>query len=237
MKYGPVGSPIEVRLGVGDGEASFEVLDRGIGFDEEAEARVFETFYRSDSARRAADGLGIGLALAKLIIDALGGRIWASVARRRRGHRRVRVADRRGERLARLTGRQGQAGGRRASVGSASQSERTGAKTSTTTAPAGPTDAWCGVSDGIRHVPPGPELADLVADRERDRARDDHSHLLVLVTVAGHDGVRGELHEGQRDPLAVDLSRPNGVAPHVDDRLGSDVDQVAHRASFSLPVR
>ncbi len=38
---------------------------------------MFETFYRSDTARKAADGLGIGLALAKLIVDALQGRIWA----------------------------------------------------------------------------------------------------------------------------------------------------------------
>jgi K+-sensing histidine kinase KdpD len=36
-----------------------------------------EPFYRSESARKTADGLGIGLALCQLIVEAVDGRLWA----------------------------------------------------------------------------------------------------------------------------------------------------------------
>jgi len=78
VKYSPKGSPIQVRISGGDDEVCVEVLDRGIGLDGDAITNLFEPFYRSERARRAADGLGIGLALCQLIIDALGGRLWAT---------------------------------------------------------------------------------------------------------------------------------------------------------------
>lgn len=53
------------------------VLDRGIGIDADAGDRLFEPFYRTETARGAATGLGIGLALCQRIVTALGGRISA----------------------------------------------------------------------------------------------------------------------------------------------------------------
>ena len=61
---------------VGD-EVQVAVLDRGIGLDGVASERIFEPFYRSEGARIAANGLGIGLALCQRVVTALGGRIWA----------------------------------------------------------------------------------------------------------------------------------------------------------------
>ena len=77
VKYSPKGSPIQVRISGEEDEVSVEVLDRGIGLDGDAINNLFEPFYRSEPARRTADGLGIGLALCQLIVDALGGRLWA----------------------------------------------------------------------------------------------------------------------------------------------------------------
>jgi signal transduction histidine kinase len=58
-------------------EVIVSVSDEGIGIPVEEQARIFERFYRVDDAlsRRTA-GSGLGLYLAKAVIDAHGGRIW-----------------------------------------------------------------------------------------------------------------------------------------------------------------
>jgi signal transduction histidine kinase len=60
------------------------VSDEGIGIPPEEQARIFERFYRVDDAlsRRTA-GSGLGLYLAKAVIEAHGGRIWVESAHER----------------------------------------------------------------------------------------------------------------------------------------------------------
>ncbi len=77
IKYSPATSPIEVRIDASDGEVLVGVLDRGIGLDGSTNERLFEPFFRTEPARTAASGLGIGLALCDRLVAALGGRIWA----------------------------------------------------------------------------------------------------------------------------------------------------------------
>ena len=78
IKYSPSDTLIEVRMTELDGrEIEVAVLDRGIGIDADAGDRLFEPFYRTETARGAASGLGIGLALCQRIVTALGGRITA----------------------------------------------------------------------------------------------------------------------------------------------------------------
>ncbi len=77
VKYSPPGSPVQVEITTSGREVMVEVLDRGIGLDHVDCERLFEPFFRAESARTAASGLGIGLALCQRIVAALGGRIWA----------------------------------------------------------------------------------------------------------------------------------------------------------------
>ena len=76
-KYSPQGSPIDVVLEIGDGEARVRVLDRGIGVLPEETEQLFAPFFRSDEAKRSAAGIGVGLAVCKRVVDGHGGRIWA----------------------------------------------------------------------------------------------------------------------------------------------------------------
>jgi len=70
------GQGAEVALDAAEGEARITIADRGPGIPPELLARVFEPFFRVDPARRqTVPGAGLGLAIAKEIIDRSGGRI------------------------------------------------------------------------------------------------------------------------------------------------------------------
>jgi two-component system sensor histidine kinase KdpD len=74
-KYTPPGSPVSVT-GTGDTErVTVEVADHGPGLPPGDAERIFEKFYRSGTA--PGRGAGLGLAIAKGIVEAHGGRIWA----------------------------------------------------------------------------------------------------------------------------------------------------------------
>jgi len=76
-KYSPTTEPIEVLIERRDHEACLHVLDRGIGIGADDAGAVFTTFYRTEEARLAASGMGVGLAVCKRIVEAQGGRVWA----------------------------------------------------------------------------------------------------------------------------------------------------------------
>ncbi|MDI9834402.1 HAMP domain-containing sensor histidine kinase [Streptomyces sp. KAU_LT] len=81
-KWSPADQPIQVRLRAEGGSAVLEVDDAGPGIDAADVPRVFDRFYRADSAR-ALPGSGLGLSIVRRVVDAHGGR--AAVARSARG--------------------------------------------------------------------------------------------------------------------------------------------------------
>jgi two-component system sensor histidine kinase KdpD len=76
-KYTPPGSEITVRVTREDDDVRVEVADTGPGIPAEALPRLFEPFYRVQREGQTARGTGLGLAVAKGLVDAHGGHIWA----------------------------------------------------------------------------------------------------------------------------------------------------------------
>lgn len=81
-KYSPdAKSPVALSLSQREDRACFEVRDRGIGIAGPDLARVFSPFFRAERSRtRSAGGVGLGLTLAKQIVEAHGGSIRLSSA-------------------------------------------------------------------------------------------------------------------------------------------------------------
>lgn len=76
-KYTEPGTPIVVRAGRESGRVKVVFADRGPGLTESERAKVFDRFYRADSAR-GHRGSGLGLSIALAIVTAHGGRMGVS---------------------------------------------------------------------------------------------------------------------------------------------------------------
>lgn len=76
IKYTPGGGTVTLRSRMTDGQAVFEVSDTGVGLTLEDCEKVFEKFYRVKKDQNMAPGTGLGLPLARHIVeDVHGGRL------------------------------------------------------------------------------------------------------------------------------------------------------------------
>ncbi|HEY8167848.1 MAG TPA: ATP-binding protein [Candidatus Limnocylindrales bacterium] len=76
-KYSPAGQPIEIRVEPADDEVGVLVLDRGPGLEPDEAERLFDLYYRSPRTQGIAGGAGIGLFVCRILVEAMGGRVWA----------------------------------------------------------------------------------------------------------------------------------------------------------------
>jgi PAS domain S-box-containing protein len=77
VKFSPAGSPIDIELERKGREIEVGVLDRGNGIPAAASDKIFDRFYQvEDALHHSKPGMGLGLYIAKQIVDAHGGRIW-----------------------------------------------------------------------------------------------------------------------------------------------------------------
>jgi len=79
LQYTESGGEVTVRAGCNGPEVLFTVADTGIGISPADAPQLFERFYRVDKSRaRATGGSGIGLTIAKHLVDRQGGRLWVT---------------------------------------------------------------------------------------------------------------------------------------------------------------
>jgi two-component system, OmpR family, sensor histidine kinase KdpD len=74
-KYSAEGSPIFISAEVSRGQLVTSVADRGAGVDDLERMMIFDKFYRGQGQRYRVQGTGMGLAIAKAIVEAHGGSI------------------------------------------------------------------------------------------------------------------------------------------------------------------
>lgn len=76
LKYAPPETEVVIAAEVRDGQVVTSVADRGPGIATEDLPHIFRRYYRAQGARKA-EGLGLGLYITKVLVEAHGGRVWA----------------------------------------------------------------------------------------------------------------------------------------------------------------
>lgn len=78
VRYSPAGSAIRISVTDLGAAAQITVSDQGVGIPPEALARLFDRFYRVETASASQpQGLGLGLYITRGLVEAHGGRVWA----------------------------------------------------------------------------------------------------------------------------------------------------------------
>jgi signal transduction histidine kinase len=77
VSYSPPTSDVRIEAGPQDGGVVISVLDKGRGIPPKDRKTIFERFYQvEDSQHHSSTGMGLGLYIARQIVDGHGGRIW-----------------------------------------------------------------------------------------------------------------------------------------------------------------
>lgn len=75
LKYSDPDTPIRIKAQQQNGEVVIAISDQGTGIPAEAIPHLFERFYRAPGERKT-EGIGLGLYITKVLVEAHGGRIW-----------------------------------------------------------------------------------------------------------------------------------------------------------------
>jgi len=76
VKYSPSECPVRLEIESDDDRCVISVEDQGEGITEEEQPRIFDRFYRTDNgSTRATGGVGLGLYIAKQLVESMGGRL------------------------------------------------------------------------------------------------------------------------------------------------------------------
>jgi PAS domain S-box-containing protein len=79
LKYSDPETPVRVYADQRDGDVVVAITDQGKGIPPEDLPHLFDRFYRATGARKA-EGLGLGLYITRMLVEAHGGRIWMESA-------------------------------------------------------------------------------------------------------------------------------------------------------------
>ena len=76
LKFTPKGGKITFRARVDDSSLVFEVQDTGRGIPKSSQKGIFTPYYHRDSDKENLGGLGLGLALSRMLVELHGGQMW-----------------------------------------------------------------------------------------------------------------------------------------------------------------